>query len=321
MAEVPDEVRALALERAARRAERDYAAADAIRDRLAELGWQVLDRPDGFDLEPAPPRRASERVAPSAVASVLGEPPTADASVHWLVQGWPEDVVRGVASFRAHEGRRSVQHVVVDAVGTDLSVWPEDVELLALDRDAGWGADRNAGLRRAAGKVVLVVDGSVEATGDVLGPIEDVLADPAVGVVGPFGIVTEDLRDFHGSDGPEVDAIEGYLMAFRRDVLTRVGMFDERFRFYRSADIEYSFRVKDAGLRAEVVPVPVARHEHRMWAATQEAERTRLSKRNFNRFLERFRGRFDLTVAGRRPEPDNRPERSDEGPGRGAGGR
>lgn len=303
MTEVPAEVLALARERAARRAERDFAAADAIRDRLAELGWQVLDRPVGFDLVPATTPGPPERVAPAAVASVLGEPPTADASVHWLVQGWPEDVARGVASFRAHEAGRSVQHVVVDAAGTDPSAWPEDVEVLALDRDAGWGTDRNAGLRRAAGDVVLVVDGSVEATGDVLGPIEAALADPAVGVVGPFGIVTEDLRDFHGSDGPEVDAIEGYLMAFRRDVLTGVGMFDERFRFYRSADIEYSFRLKDAGFRAEVVPVPVARHEHRMWAATPAEERARLSKRNFNRFLERFRGRLDLTVAGGRSGP------------------
>jgi hypothetical protein len=35
-----------------------------------------------------------------------------------------------------------------------------------------------------------------------------------------------------------------------------------------------------------------------MWSNTPEDERERLSKRNFYRFLDRWRGRTDLTVAG-----------------------
>ena len=95
-----------------------------------------------------------------------------------------------------------------------------------------------------------MADASIEVTGDVLGPIEAALADPSVGVCGPFGIVTEDLRAFEPSDGPEVDAIEGYLMAFRRETLAATELFDEKFRWYRTADIELSFRIKDADLRA-----------------------------------------------------------------------
>jgi GT2 family glycosyltransferase len=130
----------------------------------------------------------------------------------------------------------------------------------------------------------------------VLGPLESALADPRIGVAGPFGISTNDLRDFHESEGPDVDAIEGYLMAFRRDVVRDAGLFDEKFTWYRTADIELSFRLKDAGYRAVVVDVPVNRHEHRVWATTSPSERDRLSKRNFNRFLDRFRDRFDLLV-------------------------
>jgi GT2 family glycosyltransferase len=115
-------------------------------------------------------------------------------------------------------------------------------------------------------------------------------------VCGPYGISTRDLREFHESAGPAVDAIEGYLMAFRRELLPSVGLFDERFAWYRTADVEWSFRVRDAGYRAVVVDLPVTRHEHRMWQATDPEERTRLSKRNYNRFLDRFRGRFDLLV-------------------------
>jgi cysteinyl-tRNA synthetase len=300
-----EEARALVAERAAARADRDFARADALRDRIAELGFRVVDGPHGSSLEPLEPTPAGvARLRAGDVVSVLDDPATGDVTVHWLVEGWPEDVVRGLAGFRAHGTGLDVGHVVVDVTETDPAVYGNDVEVIPLEADTGWGAARNAGLRRSRGRIVVVVDGSVEPTGDVLGPIATALEDATVGVCGPFGISTQDLREFRESDGPDVDAIEGYLMAFRRDVVRDLGLFDERFRWYRTADIELSFRVKDAGLRAVVVPVPVTRHEHRAWHSTPPPERDRLSKRNYYRFLERFRGRFDLLAYG--PDPQDR---------------
>jgi hypothetical protein len=297
--QVPEDIRKLAAEREEKRGARDFAAADELRDRIREKGWEPVDTPQGTDLRPI--ETEFRRLKPEEVDSVLEQTPAAfDFSVQWLVQGWPEDVVRGVESFRQHCGAHRVQHVVVDAAGTDPAVWPDDVELVPLSEDVGWGSCRNAGLKRAHGRVVVVVDGSIEAAGDALTPLGEALADPNVGIAGPFGIVTDNLRDFHDSEGPEVDAIEGYLMAFRRDVLQEAGFFDEKFKFYRTADIEYSFRVKDQGLKAVVVPLPLERHEHRMWANTPEDRREKLSKRNFYRFLDRWRGRTDLTVGGGR---------------------
>ena len=292
-----DEARRLAEERRESRAAKDFAAADALRDRIKDLGFEVVDTPDGFDLRPIEDQ-GPERLTPDQVESVLDDEPTHEFSVQWVVQGWPEDALRGIDAFRRHGGERAIQFVVVDAV-SDTS-WPDDVDVVRLDRDHGWGTDRNAGLKRAAGRNIVVIDGSVEPTGDVLTPIAETLGDEGVGVCGPFGIVTDDLREFRDAEGEDCDAVEGYLMAFRRDVISRAGFFDEKFRFYRTADIEYSFRIKNEGLRAVVVPLPLQRHEHRMWANTPEDERARLSKRNFYRFLERWRGRTDLTVQGRR---------------------
>jgi hypothetical protein len=300
MTEVPDEVRALAAERDERRRAKDFAAADALRDRIARLGFSVIDGPDGVSLEPlavTEPRR----IAAHDVESLLDEPATADVSVHWVVEGWHEDVTRALAGFRARGGGRDVRYVVADVTETEPSFYGADVEVLALETGTGWGAALNAGLRRSRGRSVLVMDGSVEPTGDVFAPLEAALEDPSVGVCGPFGISTEDLHEFHESEGPEVDAIEGYLMAFRRDVIRDVGLFDEKFRWYRTADIECSFRIKDAGLRALRVDAPVVKHDHRMYHTTPEAERDRLSKRNYYRFLERFRDRYDLLV---RPPAD-----------------
>jgi len=300
VSDVPDEVRRLAAEREERRAAHDFGAADALRDRIAELGFRIVDSPQGSTLEPlvVPKAAPAPRLRAREVASVLGEPPTADVSIHWVCEGWPEDLERALTGFRRHAAGRSVQFVVADTTGRfGEGAFGNDVEVLPLEVGTGWAAARNAGLRRSRGRVILAADPSVEPTGDVLGPLEAALADPTVGVCGPFGVVTSDLREFEPSRGPDVDAIEGYLMAFRREILDIAGFFDEKFSWYRTADIEYSFRVKDVGLRAVVVEVPVERHEHRMWHLTPPDRRAAWSKRNYYRFLDRFRGRFDLLVS------------------------
>jgi GT2 family glycosyltransferase len=297
MREIPERIRELVREREAARTAREFDRADAVRDEIARAGFDVIDTPEGTRVVPGH-RTDGERpihAGSSEVPSVLDRPATHDASIHWLAQAWPEDIMRGVESFRRHAGDLRVQHVVADL--TEGRAWPGQVEVVRLRQDVGWAAGRNAGLRRSAGGIVVVVDGSVEAEGDILGPLIEALADPSVGVTGPFGIVTDDLHEFRESAGPDVDAVEGYLMAFRRELLERGLRFDEKFKFYRTADIELSFQVKAMGLRATVTRVPARRHEHRMWASTPESERARLSKRNFYRFLDRWRGRTDLLVS------------------------
>jgi glycosyltransferase involved in cell wall biosynthesis len=306
VSDVPREVRRLAAEREERRNAKDFAAADELRARIADLGFTIVDSPEGPHMEPidgaaGDAGEAPARVLPEDVPSVLEQPSTFDATVHGLLEGWVQDVGRAIEGFRSYQGGRSVQYVVADVTGEDPSSFGDGVEVIPLVEGTGWGAARNAGLKRSLGRIVLVVDGSIEPVGDVFEPIEEAMADPAVGVVGPFGVVTSNLQDFEASDGPEVDAIEGYLMAMRREVLLDVGLFDEKFKWYRTADIEYSFRLKAAGLKAMVVTVPVIRHEHRMWFNTPPEERAKWSKRNYYRFLDRFRGRFDLLVGGKPP--------------------
>jgi cysteinyl-tRNA synthetase len=306
----PDEVVRLAEERAAARAARDFGAADAIRERIASAGWSVVDDADGFRLEPdVPSPEPVERIRAVDVVSVLEDEPDVDVTVHWVCEGWPEDIERALKAFRTYEGDRSVQYVIADVTDRDPRTWGDDVEVVWLEEETGWAAARNAGLKRTRGRIALVVDGSVEPTGDVFAPLDAALDDPTVGVCGPFGIVSRDLREFDAADGGDVDAIEGYLMAVRRETLLDTGLFDEKFRWYRTADIEYSFRIKDLDRRATVVDVPVTKHEHRMWFETAPEKRARWSKKNFYRFLDRFRDRWDLLVD---PLPeDERPHQHD----------
>jgi cysteinyl-tRNA synthetase len=144
--------------------------------------------------------------------------------------------------------------------------------------------------------VCVLFDPGVELTGDAVTPLLRALDDPAVAVAGPFGVRgLGTMKEFAASEGPEVDAIEGYCMAFRRADALAAGGFDPRFRFYRIADLDFSFRLRDRGGKALVVPgLPVVKHDHRLWESTEPAERERLSRRNMYRFLDRWRDRDDL---------------------------
>ena len=253
----------MAERRAEARRQRDFAAADGLRDEIAAAGWQVLDRPDGFELAPLPVPRA---------VSVI-----ADAG------HWPEDFERFVASLS-----RQPQ----TAGGT---------EVIEIVPGLGFAGDRNAALEQTEGEVVVLVDTSLELTGDLLGLLAAALRDPTVAVAGPYGLVSADLRDYEERTGGDVVAVQGYCLAARRADLVAVGGFRESFTFYRNADIDLSLRLRTAGpeLRRAVAAGAehCRRHTHRAWEETDPEERERLSRRNMRRILDRFGDRAaELTV-------------------------
>ncbi|HSH33545.1 MAG TPA: hypothetical protein VLB31_07985, partial [Actinomycetota bacterium] len=118
MSEVPRDVRELAERRADARAAKDFAQADALREAIAEAGWAVVDEPGGWSLVPAATTATeAQPLRAHDVPSVLSEPATADISLHWVCEGWPDDIARAVASFRAHERERDTRYVVADVTG------------------------------------------------------------------------------------------------------------------------------------------------------------------------------------------------------------
>lgn len=219
-----------------------------------------------------------------------------------VVHGWRADAERWLLSVFTH-CKADFEAVLVDnsgdpRLGALKDRAAERLRVITLDPPLGFAAAVNAGIEAAAGEVIVLFDPGVELTGDAISPLLEALDDPTVVIAGPFGLRAKDtLKEFAESGGPQVDAVEGYCMAFRRSDAIAVGGFDSRFRFYRIADVEFSFRLRDRGGNAIVVQgLPIEKHEHRLWESTELAERERLSKRNMYRFLDRWRDRKDLIV-------------------------
>jgi hypothetical protein len=309
---IPEEVLDAAHARARARAERDWPEADRLRAEIEAAGWQIVDRGTDFALTPAAPPTVEEQGvvrygSSSAVPSLLDEASTGLATVILMATDWPADLERaidgvartspeGVAIVVVADGPSPEQADALEAVAARPSV-----EVVQTSQRLGQGAALNVGLRRATGEFVVVVDTSVEPTGDIVTPLVRALDDPAVGVAGGWGIVSDDLRRFTEAPAGDVAAIEGYAMAFRRSDAAARGPLDERFRFYRNLDIWWSLVLRDEGegvppRRAVAVELPATRHEHRGWTSLPDEERDRLSKRNFYRIIDRFGTRRDLAT-------------------------
>ncbi|HYW26354.1 MAG TPA: glycosyltransferase [Terriglobales bacterium] len=273
-------------ERARLRQARDFAGADAIRDRLRDGGWEVVDSREGsrlHEVEPPPPPRAVTMLT--------------------LVHGWPADAERWLDGVLTHTAAHDFEALLADNsgdpdVGARLAARRGDrVRVLTVAPPEGWADAANRALEAATGHTVVLFDPGVELFGDVAGPLLEALDRQGVVVAGAFGVRAEGrVGHFHANDGPVVDAVEGYVLAFRRAAALDAGGFDRKFRFYRLADFELCFKLRDRlGGDAVVVPgLPVERHEHRLWEALDEEERERRSRRNYYRLLDLWGKREDL---------------------------
>ncbi|MQA84413.1 MAG: hypothetical protein GEV03_07275 [Streptosporangiales bacterium] len=310
MSDPPPEVRELADRRAAARAGRDFPAADALRDRIAALGWTVRDAPGGYELAPVSTRTPPYRVHPTigGLPDRTGEAPTRRATVALLVEGWPHDLRSCVRALLAHApgdvAVAALDQANVDGAGDALhelaTEHPGRVEEWHVAAPAGWGGARNALLASDTAEIHILADTSTILEGDALTPLLRCFDDPSVVGAGWRGVaVDDDWRGFHDAGPGEVEALLGYLFAVRRDAATGVGGLPRKARFYRNADLEFSLALRDAGLGRLVVPegeLPVRQARHRGYHDTDHAYRDRESKRNYDRLLARFRGREDLRL-------------------------
>jgi glycosyltransferase involved in cell wall biosynthesis len=244
-----------------------------------------------------------------------GQPDLFEFSVNLLAHNSRADLQRCLESIARWRGERSVEVVIVDNGSTDDTVaYLQHVaraglldererklplRVLFADHDMGFAAGRNATMRVSRGRFVVLLDTSIELNGDIWTLLRSALEEQQVGLAGPYGLVTDDLNEFRESDGPDVDAIEGYLMALGRELLPEIGLFEQKFRFYRLLDIYQSFMVKTAGYRVVALPNLAAllvKHPHREWYSLSEAERAEKSKKNFDIWKRRWHHGQSLMV-------------------------
>ncbi len=308
---VGEEIVASLRERDAHRERQTWETADSLRARLSVDGYVVEDAPEGPRARPktSMERRLDKWDSVSAsreVLSRLHEPPEYDFTFILNAYGYPEDVRRCVNSMLRHSDDYSAEIIVIDSGSTDgtgemleeMQREHQNLRVFHCDHVIGDAASKNIGIKQSLGKHIIIVDGSAEIVGDILGPVAEKLSDSSVGIFGPYGLTTDDMQHFHEEvDEGDADAMQAYCMSFRREAVNTVGLMREVFRFYRNLDIDYCFQFKDKGYRVLAdSSLPLVRHEHRQWTELDDNQRDELSRKNFGRFLKRWGNRPDLLI-------------------------
>lgn len=199
----------------------------------------------------------------------------------------PAETLRCVRSLLAGS-IRPASVVVVDngsrpeALGA-LSDLPAGVEVVALGDNLGFAAACNRGIRRVLNrdvrwvwllnndavpekdslKVLLHLGEGLPKAG-ILSPLIRRLSDGTVWhqgarEAGRFGLLPKALAAVSG-EAVAVDYVSGCAMLVRRDVLERVGPFDEGFFAYYE-ELDLCRRVRAAGFGIFVVPLATVWHE------------------------------------------------------------
>ena len=256
----------------------------ATRSRPPAGGWSTAARTSAWSrrIRPISRTRPGVRYGRSdAVPSRLGEPSTArprssswprTSPTTWTGRsrrsGRPRR--RGRRSSSSRTRRTPRRRIACRSRGSGEADRIE-VEVVRTSARLGWGAAWNIGLRRACGDVVILMDTSVEPTGDIVTPLAAALAAGTSRSTGAFGLRSADLRRFEEVSAGEAAAIEGYLLAFRRADASAAGPLDEGFRFYRNLDIWWSL---DAARPRRRGPTSARRRGRR--AAARPARASRL---------------------------------------------
>ena len=301
-AKAPREVVASVEEHRVARASRDFQRADDLR--AAFDGYRVEDQAADRAVLSRADRRVPvrERRTISSAKEVpdrRSESPARSWTVGIVTREYPDDLARclaGALAFLPADG----EVFILDSGSRDeaqdriakIAAGDGRIEAYFADRDLGEGAARNALIRLARGRMLLMLDCSVEITGDLFGPLAQTLGDKGVGLAGPWGLRTTDLKHFDEVTTGDAEAVQGYCAAARREVLLEIGGFDERYRFYRNLDIAVSLAVRERGYRVVALGADRARrHTHRIWESLSEDERLKRSRRNFDRMYRRFHGK------------------------------
>jgi len=278
----------LAQERLDARGAKDFAKADQLRDQIAALGFEVIDVAGGFEF------RAKERFPTFAsTRDIKAIKVNGDIAIAMIVDGFTADAAETVRTIKAH-----CQTPIVALVTSDPAELIEEIDLqfqlIAITENFGWGENANALLKNISSKFLVIMDPSTRFTGDAMAPVLAELNKGEFSAVGWRGglVNTEDeWRSVDDKGVGEVDVLFSYFLAFNCADATNAGGFNNRAIYYRNADIEFSLRLRHSNGRLLQMDLPLEQARHHGYYDTDEQFREIQSKKNYDRILERFRGK------------------------------
>jgi GT2 family glycosyltransferase len=170
--------------------------------------------------------------------------------------------------------------LLLNCIGTLMQMSP-GVKVLTYKNDIGWLKAANELMSQVTTDVILLNDDTL-VTSDIVKAMSDLAYRiPSVGIVGGKSISMDKAKIYNygiyvGPDGntahrhfgrpkdsvsvEKQQAVEGSCMYIKREVLQKVGMFDEIYGMGYREEVDLAFRAREAGY--QVVSSPEAEYIH-----------------------------------------------------------
>lgn len=285
---VPDEIWKLGQDRQTARAVKDFALADRLRDQIADAGWDVIDVAGSFEFH----KRIRYILAQTnrLMKPVLDE---CEIAIAMIVSGFQDDAIQAVNSVRAFSAVPIVI-LCLEEVGALEEIIDEKTIVIKVVEECGWGPAANALLQNVNSKYLVIMDPSTRFTGDAITPVLAELVEgtfAAVGWRGGLINLEDDWRSVDDKGEGEVDVLFSYFLALDRQAALEVGGFNSRALYYRNADIEFSLKLRHASGHLLQIDLPLTQDRHHGYHDVDATFREVQSKKNYDRILERFRGK------------------------------
>ncbi|MEY4438471.1 MAG: hypothetical protein RL249_883 [Actinomycetota bacterium] len=285
----PDSVHELAKARQAARAEKNFALSDQLRDEIAAQGFEVVDVTGGYELRPKkrfPTYESTRDIRPINSGKY-------EITVAMIINGFHDDAVKTITTIKECS-QCAIALLVLGDPGILVNELDARTSLVQLTEDFGWGENANALLRNVTSEFIVIMDPSTRFTGDAITPVLAELKKRefvAVGWRGGLINLEDEWRSVDDKGAGEVDVLFSYFIAMHREDALAARGFSNRALYYRNADIEFSLNLRHSNGRLLQMDLPLEQDRHHGYHDTDPEYRDAQSKKNYDRILERFRGK------------------------------
>ena len=285
----PESIHELARARQEARAAKNFAKSDELRNEIAAQGFEVVDVAGGYELRPK--KRYATYESTRDIRPINSG--KYEITVAMIIDGFHEDAVETIKTIKQHSDCAITMLVLGDA-GIIADQLDARTSLVVVTEDFGWGENANALLRNITSEFVIIMDPSTRFTGDAVTPVLAELKKReyvAVGWRGGLVNLEDDWRSVDNKGPGEVDVLFSYFIGMHREDAIAARGFNNRALFYRNADIEFSLGLRHANGRLLQMELPLEQDRHHGYHDSDPEYRDAQSKKNYDRILERFRGK------------------------------
>ena len=165
----------------------------------------------------------------------------------------------------------------------------------------GWGHSVQHLLHTIETKYVVLMDPSTQFVGDAISPAiaEADKGFVAVGWKGGLINLDDEWRSVDDKGDGEVDVLFSYFMIVNRQFAIDAGGANTSATYYRNADLEMTLSLRAHGGKLLQMALPLTQGRHHGYHDVDSEYRDKNSKKNYQRLLDRFRGRNDILAPRR----------------------